>query len=238
VAGIVWLAACGGGGSNITAPPANTPPKANFGVSCAQLTCSFSDSSTDAEGSIKAWMWNFGDSTTGTDQNPVHTYAAAQSYNATLTVTDSAGATDSITKPLQPQAPSADLTCVDAATAGAPATCSFTLPQAAGVRAVLSDRVPCQAHGDVFAFTAPVADTLTADGCFAPIGTQVELASSPSGTQVAFAITSGLSQYMTGVRVTGTYPEWTVNVEDAVGAPFPANFTDMIVKVTALPSGP
>jgi hypothetical protein len=90
----------------------------------------------------------------------------------------------------------------------------------------------------VFAFTAPVADTLTADGCFAPIGTQVELASSPSGTQVAFAITSGLSQYMTGVRVTGTYPEWTVNVEDAVGAPFPANFTDMIVKVTALPSGP
>ena len=238
VAGIVWLAACGGSGSDVVAPPANTPPKANFGVSCAQLVCSFTDSSSDAEGSIKAWQWNFGDGATGTDQNPVHTYGAAQSYNATLTVTDSAGATDSITKTVQPQAPSADLTCVDASTAGAPATCSLTLPETAGIRAVLSDRVPCQAHGDVFAFTAPVADTLTADGCFDPIGTQVELAPSPAGTQVAFNITSGLTQYMTGVRVTGQYPEWTINVEDAVGAPFPANFTDMIITVTALPGGP
>ena len=176
-AGTVVLAACGSGdGGNVTEPPANTPPTANFGVTCEQLTCTFSDSSTDAEGSIKAWHWDFGDGNNDTTRNPVHDYAAAQTYSATLTVTDSGGATNSVTKPVAPQAPTADLTCTNATVAGGAATCSFTLPQAAAIRAVSTDTTPCQAHGDVFAFTAPVVDTLTADGCFAPPGTQVELA--------------------------------------------------------------
>lgn len=234
VAAAVVVVACGGG-SGTTAPPANTPPTANFGVVCAELTCSFADSSSDADGTIASWQWNFGDGATATDQNPVHAYATAQTYNATLKVTDNAGAADSITKPAQPQAPSTDLSCVDASTAGAPATCSLTLPQNAGIRAVLANREPCQAHGDIFAFTVPVADTLTKDGCFDPLGTQVELATSPAGTVVTFDILSGLPQYMTAVRVTGAYPDWTINVEDAVGAPFPPNFNDMVVTLTALP---
>jgi PKD domain-containing protein len=234
-AGMVLFAACGGGGSDIQSPSGNTPPTANFGVSCAGLTCTFSDSSSDAHSSIKAWQWNFGDGATGMEQNPVHAYASAGSYNATLTVTDSAGASDSITKPVQPQAPTADLTCTNATTAGGPSTCSFTLPEAARVRAVLTDTVPCGAHGDVFAFTAPVADTLTSDGCFAPAGTQVELPSSPAGTQVSFNIVGGLTQYMTAVQASGQYPEWTLKVEDAVGAPWPVDFADMDVTLTVLP---
>lgn len=235
-AGAVLLAACGsGGGSDIQNPPDNTPPTAKFGVTCADLSCTFSDSSTDAEGSIKAWQWDFGDGTSATDQNPTHDYAAAQTYSATLTVTDSAGATNAVTKPVEVQAPTADLTCTDATVAGAPATCSFTLPQTAAVRAVSTDTTPCQAHGDVFAFTAPVADTLTADGCFATPGTQVELAASPAGTVVSFNIQSGLAQYMTAVQVSGQYPEWSLLVEDAVGAPFPADFADMAVTLTVLP---
>jgi PKD repeat protein len=236
-ASAVLFAACGGGsGSDIQAPPpGNTPPTANFGVTCAGLACTFSDSSTDAESSIKAWQWNFGDGASATDQNPVHSYAAAGSYNATLTVTDSAGATDSITKPVQPQAPTAELTCTNATTAGGAATCSFTLPEAAAIKAVSTDSIPCQAHGDVFAFTAPVADTLTTDGCFAPAGTEVDLASAPAGTQVSFNIVSGLTQYMTAVQVSGQYPQWTLAVEDAVGAPFPPDFADMSVTLTVIP---
>jgi PKD repeat protein len=236
-AGTVVLAACGGDNSgDVTQPPTNTPPVANFGVTCAGLTCTFTDSSTDAEGSIKAWQWDFGDGNSSNDQNPVHDYAAAQAYNATLTVTDSGGSTNSVTKPVTLEAPTADLTCTDAATPGAPATCSFTLPQAAAVQAVMTDSVPCQAHGDTFIFTAPVTDTLTADGCFAPAGTQVQLAAQPAGTQVTFQITSGLTQYMTAVQVSGQYPEWTLAVEDAVGAPFPPDFADMGVTLTVLPS--
>jgi PKD repeat protein len=235
VAAAVVFAACGSGNGG-TGPTGNTPPTANFGVTCAELTCSFADSSSDAGGSIASWAWDFGDGANATDQNPVHAYATAQTFNATLIVTDNAGAKDTITKPAQPQAPSADLTCVDATVPGTPATCSLILPQNAGIQAVLANREPCQAHGDIFAFTVPVADTLTKDGCFDPLGTQVTLPVSPAGTVVTFDILSGLTQFMTAARVTGAYPNWTINVEDAVGAPFPANFNDMVITLTAQPS--
>lgn len=235
VGGVV-IAACGGS-SGTPQSPSNTPPVVNFGSSCAALTCTFTDSSSDPDGSITARHWNFGDGASDTAQNPVHAYAAAQAYNVTLTVTDNGGATDSTTKTVTPSAPSTDLTCMDGNAPGGTATCSFTLPQEAGITAVLSNRTACQAHGDVFAFTAPVADTLTADGCFDPIGKQVQLAASPAGTQVGIAIKSGLTQYGTGVQVAGQYPEWTLNVEDAVGAPFPENFADMIVTLTVQPTG-
>jgi PKD repeat protein len=241
-AGTLVLVACGGGdnngGGDVTGPPptTNTPPVANFGVTCTGLSCTFSDSSHDAEGSIKAWQWDFGDGNLSTDQNPVHAYATAQTYNAMLTVTDSGGATNSVTKPVAPTAPTADLSCTDAATPGAPATCSFTLPQAAAIQAVMTDSIPCEAPGDKFIFTAPVVDTLTTNGCFTPAGTQVQLAAAPAGTQVTFEITSGLTQFMTAVQVSGQYPEWTLAVEDAVGAPFPPDFADMGVKLTVLPS--
>jgi PKD repeat protein len=235
-AGTLVLAACGGNNGGDVTQPTNTPPIANFGVNCTGLTCTFSDSSTDAEGAIQAWKWDFGDGNSSTEQNPVHDYAAAQPYNATLTVTDAGGDTNSVTKPVTLEAPTADLTCTDAATPGTSATCSFTLPQAAAIQAVMTDSIPCQAHGDSFIFTAPVVDTLTADGCFAPAGTQVQLAAQPAGTQVTFQITSGLTQYMTSVQVSGQYPEWTLAVEDAVGAPFPPDFADMEVTLTVLPS--
>jgi PKD repeat protein len=236
VAGVVLLAACGGdNGGDVQGPPANTPPTADFGADCTGLSCTFSDNSSDAEGSIKGWQWDFGDGATATDQDPVHGYAAAQTYNVTLTVTDSAGATGSVTKPVTVQAPTADLVCTNATTPGTATTCSFTLPEAAAVRAVWTDGTPCEAHGDVFAFTSPVADTLASDGCFTPVGTQVDLASSPAGTQVSFEFTSGLTQYMTAVQVSGQYPEWTLVGEDAVGAPFPTDFADMGVTLTVLP---
>lgn len=234
-AGVVLFAACSSSGGNITAPPTSTPPTANFGVSCTGLSCTFSDSSHANGSSIKAWLWKFGDTATSTVQNPVHTYAAAGTYNAMLTVTDSAGASDSITKQVQPQALTATLTCTNAATPGAATTCSFTLPQAAAIKAVWTDSIPCQAHGDVFAFTAPVADTLTADGCFAHAGTEVDLASSPAGTQVSFIFVSGLTQYMSAVQVSGAYPQWMLLGEDAVGAPFPVDFGDMGVTLTVVP---
>lgn len=53
----------------------------------------FTDESTDSDGTIVGWFWDFGDSTTSTSQNPVHTYAPG-TYSVSLTVTDSDGGED------------------------------------------------------------------------------------------------------------------------------------------------
>jgi serine protease len=79
--------AVGGGGGN-------TPPVANFTSSVSGLTVSFTDTSSDSDGSIASRSWNFGDGTTSTATNPSKTYSAAGTYTVTLTVTDDDGATN------------------------------------------------------------------------------------------------------------------------------------------------
>jgi PKD repeat protein/uncharacterized protein YfaP (DUF2135 family) len=46
---------------------------------------------------IISWLWNFGDGTTSTQQNPSHTYTSAGTYNVTLTV-NNGSTSDSETK--------------------------------------------------------------------------------------------------------------------------------------------
>jgi xanthomonalisin len=76
----------------------NVPPVANFSFTTSNLVASFSDSSTDSDGSIASRSWNFGDGGTSTSTSPSHTYAAAGTYSVTLTVTDNSGASSSTTK--------------------------------------------------------------------------------------------------------------------------------------------
>jgi serine protease len=70
----------------------NSAPTASFTFSCGQLTCGFTDTSTDADGGIASWSWSFGDGTTSTANNPSHPFQAAGSYTVTLTVKDDRGA--------------------------------------------------------------------------------------------------------------------------------------------------
>jgi len=53
--------------------------------------------SSDLDGTVVNWMWDFGDGNTGTGVNPMYTYAADGTFTVTLTVTDNGGATDSNT---------------------------------------------------------------------------------------------------------------------------------------------
>jgi len=73
------------------------PPAANFSApvttSCQpSLTVNFQDLSPGAS----SWLWNFGDSSTSTQQHPVHTYNAYGTYTVTLIVTNSSGCADTL----------------------------------------------------------------------------------------------------------------------------------------------
>jgi PKD repeat protein len=105
--------------------PAATPPAASFVFACSYLGCTFTDQSSDADGTVSAWAWDFGDGTSSSERHPLHGYASAGAYTVTLTVLDNTGLSASsteqvlVTAPPQPPLASFAATCTDLG-------CSFT----------------------------------------------------------------------------------------------------------------
>ena len=58
------------------------------------LSVTFTDTSTDPDGVVVSWLWDFGDGTTSTERHPSHVFPGADTYHVTLTVTDDDGDTD------------------------------------------------------------------------------------------------------------------------------------------------
>ena len=77
-----------------------TKVKAGFfaasNFACSGIQLQFTDTSNFAS----SWLWNFGDGTTSTLQNPTHAYAANGNYTVTLTATYN-GCTDTYTQAAQ-----------------------------------------------------------------------------------------------------------------------------------------
>lgn len=99
----IFLSGCSGGEG--TTPPisSNQSPIANFTANptsgVAPLEVFFNaSSSSDSDGTIISYAWDFKDGNTGNGKTLNHTFSSTGSYNVELTITDNEGATDTTTK--------------------------------------------------------------------------------------------------------------------------------------------
>ena len=79
----------------------NQNPVASFITTCTELSCTFDCSaSSDSDGSIVSYQWNFADGNNGAGAVTNHVYANDGSYAVTLTVEDDQAASDSASEPV------------------------------------------------------------------------------------------------------------------------------------------
>jgi PKD repeat protein len=224
----------------LTVPVAGGPT-ADFSVTCSSLDCTFQDLSTDADGTVVAWTWEFSDGGESSEQHPVHHYDVSNRtlVSATLTVTDDENNTSSKTTEFT-VSPAATLQCESAPGTGEFASCALELLEDATVTVTLESR-SCDAHGNTFRITAPIGETLFEDGCYAPaLGEPFNLNDGgvfAAGTLLEAEVISGATNQLTApaLHVTGAYPTWTLSFDDGVGGPGEPDFDDLVLTVTADP---
>ena len=90
-------------------PVGAQPPTADFSFSPERPTVGeevrFTDESTDPDGRVVSWRWEFGDGTISTERNPIHRYSRNGTFKVKLTVADNDGLTDVVEKGISVNAP-------------------------------------------------------------------------------------------------------------------------------------
>ncbi|OAN13086.1 protease [Photobacterium jeanii] len=71
----------------------NVAPVATFKAATEALTLTTTNTSSDEDGNIVSYAWDFGNGASSNEAAPTYTYDKAGSYTVTLTVTDDRGAT-------------------------------------------------------------------------------------------------------------------------------------------------
>jgi gliding motility-associated-like protein len=87
----------------VKAVTVNLPPIVDFGhgPSCLNTpTEFFADSLVMNVNAVADWFWNFGDGVSSTSQNTIHPFTSTGTFLVSLTITDTAGCTNTITHPV------------------------------------------------------------------------------------------------------------------------------------------
>ncbi len=83
----------------------NRYPEADFSYSPTNPTTAdeiqFTDESTDPDGSVVTWKWEFGDGESSTEKTVTHRYENDGSYDVNLTIMDNHATSDSISKTIK-----------------------------------------------------------------------------------------------------------------------------------------
>jgi PKD repeat protein len=228
--------------NNVTvAAAANAPPTAGFTYNCTAGNCTFTNGSTDADGTIASNAWVFGEPSSGAAnqsnlEDPTHNYTVTgpTDFTVTLTVTDDDGATDVETQTVRV---SLDLVCT-----GGDCTIVLTAASTVTITVVTSD---CQFIGNSFAITQPIQETVFTDGCTLLDNTVFTInggAAFAAGTNLRALFTQGTKPRPAdpdpgpaSTRVSGTFPDWTIEFDDGgnAGIPGEPDFNDIVLAVHA-----
>jgi PKD repeat protein len=247
--GTVTNAVTVGGGNNVL-------PTASFDLptGCTAGTpCGFHSTSTDADGTIATSTWDFGDPGSGTDNtasgaDATHTYSAAGTFPVTLTVTDNAGGQGTVTQQLN-VSPAASQDCT---TAGTVVDCSLGLSARVTVKITIVSQ-DCELAGDKLTVTPAGQAEQTAffNLCNRNQGEFYDVKDGTGAAPLVFQPGSTLPLRFwqgpqgtnppvsdPGIRITGSYPNWTLNIDDggAAGTAGEPDFNDVVLLVQATPA--
>ncbi len=83
----------------------NLNPIVKMSLSCSQFDCSFDASSSNDDGVIANYLWDFGDGSSATGVTVNYSYAADAAQTVVLTVTDDQGASQQLSREIKPGTP-------------------------------------------------------------------------------------------------------------------------------------
>ncbi|MFL5402590.1 MAG: PKD domain-containing protein [Gemmatimonadales bacterium] len=231
------------------ATPVNVPPVASFTVpTCAATAaCTFTSTSTDADGTVVSAHWDFGDQTSMDGLSVDHTYSAAGTFNVTLTVTDDKGAASTPVTQAVTVNPAAAQDCT---TSGSSVVCTLTITSRSTISVAINDR-SCELDGNNLTVEQPRKQTLFFNMCNQAVGTSKTITDDTGtpfpfdvGTQLRLTFVQGRAGPgdpavgFPAAKLSNSFPSWTINIDDG-GDPHgngEPDFTDVILSVQATPA--
>lgn len=215
----LWNRIYGPSDGAATQPPGNYPPIADFTFTASNLVVNFNgSSSTDPDGSVSTWAWDFGDGTNATGMTPSKTYSTAGTRTVSLTVTDNRGGTDSLSRTVT----------VSGTVTNQPPTASFTV-SASGLTASVNSTASADADGTIASRTWNWGDGtanstgITASHTYSTSGTKtitltvVDNLGASTTTTRTVAVSSGTDNFVLGTTKPNASNTGTGFTRDAAG---------------------